>query len=230
MSGAHAVQIIDTQVNNEVIMKKILFLASLLMASLSAFGFDKIEEGVHYTVIKNAKPSDSPKLTEMFSLYCPHCLALEQFLKPAIEKLPEGTKFERSHVSFISGYSRDMQKATSKAYIYKNMQGEGENFVARMFTEAQKKGIRINTQERFNTALANAGLNVERSVWFENETVEAELKKMEDRQMNYLDVNAITGVPSLIVNDKYVVKISSIRKEDPVADLASVISQLLEME
>lgn len=207
-------------------MKKFLFCISFLILSFSVFSFEKIEEGVHYTVIDGAKESSSPKVTEMFSLYCPHCFRLEKFIHPLIDELPDEVEFERSHVSFVAGYSRNMQIETSKAYAFKVLQGESDEFVARMFDEVQGKGIKINTKEKFNSALKNAGIPVSDKAWAENEDVISLVNRMEDRQKDYLSKGAITGVPSLIVNDKYVIKLTSIRSQDPIGDLKSIINHL----
>lgn len=80
-------------------MKKIvtLFSALMLVFSVQAASF---EEGKHYKIL-DVEKSETPKVTEFFSFYCPHCYKFEAIVKSLKPALPKSVKFEKIHVAFM---------------------------------------------------------------------------------------------------------------------------------
>lgn len=92
-------------------MKKLFALFSMLMLSLSAHAA-QFKEGEHYKVL-DLEVSKKPLVTEFFSFYCPHCNTFEPVIQQLKKQLPEGTKLQKNHVSFMGG---NMGPSMSKAF------------------------------------------------------------------------------------------------------------------
>ncbi len=92
-------------------MKALFTLFSALLLSVSAHAA-KFEQGTHYKVL-DVEKSATPKVTEFFSFYCPHCYKFESVVENLKPALADGVKFEKVHVAFMGN---DMAVPMAKSY------------------------------------------------------------------------------------------------------------------
>ncbi len=90
--------------------KKLLALASVALLSFSVQAA-KFTEGDYYKVL-DLPQSGNPVVTEFFSFFCPHCNSFEPMIQQLKKTLPDNTKLQKNHVSFMGG---SMGPSMSKA-------------------------------------------------------------------------------------------------------------------
>lgn len=208
------------------------YIVSVLILVLGVFftqgaKANEYKEGVHYTVFEGAEKSEKPKLTEFFSIYCPHCYSFEKSVLPSVLPLIGDTEFERVHVNFVGGYSKNHQRAVTMGYVLSKEKGVEKHFVDSMFESIQGKNVKVNTKQKLTDAMVGSGINKETASDIVGLKVKyAEAVEMENKQEKYVNGGAVSGVPTFIVNDVYVLNFSALDKKDPLVDMAKLINYL----
>ena len=199
--------------------KTILMVAALLMAPLMANAAD-FKENVHYKVINQGPGSAKPEITEFFSFYCGHCFNFQKSVVPTIKKtLPEGVSFEQAHVEFIGG---PMGEQMSRAFAIAKQLGVTDKVEPALFSAIHEKRERFTSIDDIrNLFIANGVSGKDFDAAANSFMVNSQVAKMRKDTKNA----GIRGVPSLVVNDKYLVMTDNIKSYQEMLDIAYYLAQ-----
>ncbi|MDF2155092.1 thiol:disulfide interchange protein DsbA/DsbL [Vibrio sp. CAU 1672] len=184
-------------------MKKLLALFSMLMISLSA-NAAQFKEGEHYKVL-DLEAAKKPVVTEFFSFYCPHCNTFEPVIQQLKKQLPEGVKLQKNHVSFMGG---QMGMSMSKAYATMLALKIEDQMIPIMFNRIHnlRKGPRDDAELR--QIFLDGGVDAKKfDSAFNGFAVDSMVRRMDKQFEN----SGLTGVPAVIVNNKYLVQAQGIK-------------------
>ncbi len=197
-------------------MKKLFALAATLLLSVSAYAAP-FQAGVNYTTLKLPE-SAKPTVTEFFSFYCPHCYAFEPIIQELKSDLPKDVVFQKEHVSFMGG---SMGENMSKAYATMVELGVQDKLVPIMFNQIHKLNQAPQNIAELRQIFVNAGVSADQfNSVFNSFAVDSKVRRYDK---DFKD-SGLTGVPSVIVNNKYVVRTQSITS---VKQYISLVKYLL---
>ncbi|MFQ6372738.1 DsbA family protein [Shewanella sp. YIC-542] len=208
-------------------LKPILAAVVISVASLSAQAADFVE-GKHYTQIAN-KGSDTPKISEFFSFYCPHCYQMSQKYLPFIKSnlKPEVT-FESKHVDFMNSA---LGTEVMKSLAVMEQLGLEKQLANPMFAAVQgdadhsqpdhQHQSTINSRDDIKAIFAQAGVDAAKydEVADGNE-VNSTIKLWRQQQNDF----RIDSVPAFIVNDKYLINLSEMRSVKDLVDITNYLA------
>ena len=201
-------------------MKKIFILLTTLLF-LPVVNATEFKEGVHYEVIAE-QASAKPELAEYFSYYCPHCSTFEPIMVDVSERLADtDIQVEKNHVSFIGRHMGvEMQKAFATAELL-NVENDLSNA---MFTAIHQQKRRFASRDDIRNVFIDAGVDGSKfDAAINSFAVNGKVARMDK---NTEDMN-IRGVPALIVNDKYLINLGSIKNDSQFnANLVELIEYL----
>ncbi len=200
-------------------MKKLFALFSMLMLSLSAHAA-QFKEGEHYKVL-DLKASSKPVVTEFFSFYCPHCNSFEPVIQQLKEQLPEGVKLQKNHVSFMGG---KMGPSMSKAFATMVALKVEDQMIPVMFNRIHTLNKRPRNDAELRQIFLDEGVDANKyDSAFKGFAVDSMVRRM-DKQF---EESGLTGVPAVIVNNKYQVQAQSIKTID---EYFALVNYLLELK
>lgn len=200
-------------------MKKLFALFSMLMLSLSA-NAAQFKEGEHYKVL-DLEASSKPVVTEFFSFYCPHCNSFEPVIQQLKEQLPEGVKLQKNHVSFMGG---KMGPSMSKAFATMVALKIEDQMIPVMFNRIHNMRKAPRDDEELRQIFLDEGVDANKfDSAFKGFAVDSMLRRM-DKQF---EDSGLTGVPAVIVNNKYQVQAQSIKTMD---EYFALVNYLLELK
>ncbi|WGW00410.1 thiol:disulfide interchange protein DsbA/DsbL [Vibrio sp. YMD68] len=184
-------------------MKKLFAIFATLMLSITAHAA-QFEEGTHYKVL-DLEPSKKPIVTEFFSFYCPHCHSLEPVIEQMKQQLPEGAKLLKSHVSFMGG---SMGKPVSKAYATMIALKVEDKMVPVLFNRIHNMGKPPKNEEELRQIFLDEGVDGKKyDAAYNGFAVDSMVRRF-DKQFQD---SGLTGVPALVVNNRYLVQAQSIK-------------------
>ncbi|MGD8559065.1 MAG: thiol:disulfide interchange protein DsbA/DsbL [Gammaproteobacteria bacterium] len=156
------------------------------------------KEKIHYERVLPAQPTttdDKVEVVEMFWYGCPHCNALEPYVKRWEKKMPAEAKFVRMPAIF-----RPMWELHARAYYTAEILGVLDKTHSAMFAAIHQQKRRLDTQEALQKFFAEHGVSKEDfDRVFRSFAVEAKIRRAKDMSQRY----GIQGVPALVVNGKY---------------------------
>ncbi|MUK71430.1 thiol:disulfide interchange protein DsbA/DsbL [Aliivibrio fischeri] len=199
-------------------MKKLFVFLSAVMFAFSVQA-TQFEEGKYYQVLDVAK-STQPKVTEFFSFYCPHCYKFEAViknLKPALEK---SVKFEKVHVAFMGN---DMAVPMAKSYATMVVLGVEDKMVPAMFKQIHELGQRPKNKDELRQVFINNGIDPDK---YDEAYNGAAVNAMQRKFDIQFEASTLTGVPGVLVNNKYIVKPNAIRSYDEYNQLVNYLLTL----
>lgn len=200
-------------------MKKLFALFSMLMLSLSAQAA-QFNEGEHYKVL-DLEASNKPVVTEFFSFYCPHCNSFEPIIQQLKKQLPEGVKLQKNHVSFMGG---SMGPSMSKAFSTMVALKVEDKMVPVMFNRIHNLRKAPRDDAELRQIFLDEGVDEKKfDSAFKGFAVDSMVRRM-DKQF---EDSGLTGVPAVIVNNKYLVQAQSIKTMD---EYFALVNYLLELK
>ncbi|KAA5737616.1 thiol:disulfide interchange protein DsbA/DsbL, partial [Acinetobacter baumannii] len=200
-------------------MKKLFALFSMLMLSLSAQAA-QFNEGEHYKVL-DLEASNKPVVTEFFSFYCPHCNSFEPIIQQLKKQLPEGVKLQKNHVSFMGG---SMGPTMSKAFATMVALKVEDKMVPVMFNRIHNLRKAPRDDAELRQIFLDEGVDEKKfDSAFKGFAVDSMVRRM-DKQF---EDSGLTGVPAVIVNNKYLVQAQSIKTMD---EYFALVNYLLELK
>ncbi|AEX23546.1 MULTISPECIES: thiol:disulfide interchange protein DsbA/DsbL [Vibrio] len=200
-------------------MKKLFALFSMLMLSLSAQAA-QFNEGEHYKVL-DLEASNKPVVTEFFSFYCPHCNSFEPIIQQLKKQLPEGVKLQKNHVSFMGG---SMGPSMSKAFATMVALKVEDKMVPVMFNRIHNLRKAPRDDAELRQIFLDEGVDEKKfDSAFKGFAVDSMVRRM-DKQF---EDSGLTGVPAVIVNNKYLVQAQSIKTMD---EYFALVNYLLELK
>ena len=199
-------------------MKKLFAFFSLIMLSLSAHAA-KFNEGEHYKVL-DLEASKKPLVTEFFSFYCPHCHSFEPIIVQLKQQLPKDAKLQKNHVSFMGG---NMGLPMSKAYATMIALDAEDNMVPAMFAKIHEKQQTPRNEAELRQIFIDNGIDAKKFDAAYNGFAVNSMQKRFDKQF---DASTLTGVPGVLVNNKYIVKPDQIKSYEEYNQLVNYLLTL----
>lgn len=176
-------------------MKKIFALLSTILFSF-AVNAAQFEEGKHYQEL-DTQASSKPIVTEYFSFYCPHCYGFEPVMQQLKGNLIEGAKFQKAHASFMGGH---MGPSMAKAYATMVALKVEDKMVPVMFRQVQDLKQPPKNDAELRQIFVDNGIDgAKYDAAFNGFAVES----MQRRYDKGFKDAGLRGVPSVIVNNKY---------------------------
>lgn len=199
-------------------MKKLFALVVTLMVSLSAHAA-QFSQGQHYKVL-DLEPSKKPTVTEFFSFYCPHCHSMEPIIQQLKAQLPEDARLLKSHVSFMGG---NMGLSMSKAYATMVALKVEDKMTPVMFNRIHNMRKAPKNDEELRQMFLDEGVDAKKfDAAFNGFAVDSMVRRF-DKQFKD---SGLTGVPAVVVNNKYLVEAGSISSIDEYFALVNYLLTL----
>ena len=201
-------------------LKRFLCVLALgfLAAGGSAHAAQQFEEGVAYTVLKTAIPTDDPgrvEVVEFFWYGCPHCYEFDPYLEKWVKTLPKDVVFKR-----IPAPLNNVWGIAARVYYTLQSIGEGEKLHTQLFDAIHRDGLRLTNERALLEWLGKHGVDTKKfSAAYRSFAVESQLK----RAKQISEESGIEGVPALMVNGKYIVPGQAAERMLAIAD--SLIAQ-----
>ncbi|EGA66390.1 thiol:disulfide interchange protein DsbA/DsbL [Vibrio brasiliensis] len=199
-------------------MKKLITLFSALMLSLSV-NAAQFEEGTHYKVL-DVEKSPTPKVTEFFSFYCPHCYKFEPVVEQLKANLPAEAKLEKVHVAFMGS---NMAVPMAKSYATMVALDAEETMVPAMFKQIHELKSPPKDEQALRQIFIDNGIDAKKFDSAYNSFVVNSMQRGFDKQFNK---STLTGVPGVLVNNKYIVKADKIRSYEEYNQLVNYLLTL----
>jgi thiol:disulfide interchange protein DsbA len=207
-------------------MKKMIKAILILLASLLPFAAIATPlayvEGVHYkpTAQRIATSDDNViEVIELFSYSCPHCFNLDPQVQKWEKTLPENVSF--SHVPAIF---RDSWLQLARVFYAAEVTGDIATLHPAIFNAIHVEKRRLENEQQLLDFVAEQGIDAE---MFAKTMSSFSVKGKVKKALLLSQSSGITGVPSMIVNGKYIV-------DAPMAggmvELLKVVDFLIEQE
>jgi protein dithiol oxidoreductase (disulfide-forming) len=183
------------------------------------------KEGQHYKSF-DIPASSTPKAVEFFSVLCPHCYQFESVIH-FLEKEITGLHIAKIHVNFMRSAPVKVQDELSKVLIIGKMFGFESAFVHAAFEFVHTKKQRFNTPKQvwdFARFFSPAPLDLEKVA--KSELITKEIAKWHELSAKMSEIKAVTGVPTLVINNRFVPISNSVNSNDEYKQL---IAYLLSM-
>ncbi len=176
-------------------MKKISqsFLFVLLFFSVSAFSDQA------YKAISPALPTSNPDKVEVIEFFwygCPHCYHFEPYVQKWLKSKPENVEFKKVPAIFRPSWS-----AHARAYYAAKLLGVEPQFTKALFDALHKDRKKIYSQKQIIDFVKSIGINADD---FKDAMSSFAVETKMRRAIQLLKSYAITGVPAIAVNGKYI--------------------------
>lgn len=196
-------------------MKKLFALAATLLLSLSAHAA-QFSEGEHYKVL-DLEASKKPVVNEFFSFYCPHCNSFEPIIEQLKTKLPTGVKLNKNHVSFMGG---PMGKSMSKAYATMIALKVEDKMVPILFNRIHTMRKAPKDDAELRQIFLDEGIDAAKyDAAFNGFAVDSMVRRSDKAFKD----SGLSGVPAVIVNNRYLVEAQSIKSIDEYFELVNFL-------
>ena len=196
-------------------MKKLFALVATVMLSLSV-NAAQFKEGEHYKILE-LEASQKPTVTEFFSFFCPHCNTFEPIIQQLKAQLPEDAKFQKVHVSFMGG---SMGEPMSKAYATMVALKAESKMMPVMFNRIHKMRKPPQNEQDLRQIFLDEDIDAKKfDAAFNGFAVDSMARRF-DKQF---EQSGLTGVPAVIVNNKYLVEAQDLKTIDEYFELVNFL-------
>jgi len=202
-------------------IKKSLLLLFLLFLSPTLLMAEQYSEGIEYT--KYGKPfpvstGDKIEVREIFWYGCPHCYYLEEPLNKWLNNgIPANAEFVR-----MPGIFRDSWVPHARAYYAFDALGQSKELHHAMMNVMHVKKQKLMTEDQIADFIATQGVDRKAFIDAYNSfSVDSLSRQAQIMTKRY----GITGVPSLIVDGRYLVSSSLAGGHE---EMLSVVNYLVE--
>lgn len=201
-------------------MKNLIVFAFLMIASVTLQA-EAFKAGEHYKELsqQSAVADGDVEVLEFFWYGCPHCYTFEPYIKSWEKTKPANVEFVRLPTIF-----RPDWEVQAKAYYALSIMGEVENIHGKIFDAIHKDKKRLNTIELMSEFVEKNGVNRQQFLKEYNSfAVDGMVRKVKRKQKQY----QIQGVPSVVINGKYLISGSMAGSYD---NMIKIINYLIEKE
>jgi thiol:disulfide interchange protein DsbA len=189
------------------LLRKILLALSLgLIAATASASSTNPENGKEYKVLARPQPAETGKkveVIEFFGYFCPHCRAFEPYLADWVKKQGDNILFKRIHVNFHDLVTQQ------KLYYTLDALGKTEELHAKVFEAFHVDRNQLRSDADVAAFVVKNGLDKQK--FFEVYNSFAIMSKL-SRTAQLQDAFQIGGVPTIIVDGRYVTSIDDVRK------------------
>ncbi|MBU2897619.1 thiol:disulfide interchange protein DsbA/DsbL [Vibrio hepatarius] len=196
-------------------MKKLFALVATVMLSMSV-NAAQFKEGDHYKTLE-LEASKKPTVTEFFSFFCPHCNTFEPIIQQLKAQLPEDAKFQKVHVSFMGG---SMGGPMSKAYATMVALKAESKMIPVMFNRIHNMHKPPQNEQELRQIFLDEGIDAKKfDAAFKGFAVDSMVRRF-NKQFTQ---SGLSGVPAVIVNNKYLVEAQGLKTIDEYIELVNFL-------
>lgn len=177
-------------------MKKSLIFLLLMMSSVAIQAAD-FTEGVNYKKVAPQSTDTGSKIEvlEFFWYGCPHCYSFEPYIKAWKKTKPANVEFVRVPAIF-----RPDWEVQARTYYALSDMGVIEDLHGKIFTAIHKNKKRLNKKTSITDFVVSNGVDRKKfEAAYNSFSVDSMVRKAKKKQTAY----QIQGVPSIVVNGKY---------------------------
>ena len=160
--------------------------------------------GKDYLVISPAQPTDTGnkiEVVEVFSYMCSHCHEFEPKVAAWVKTLPADTQFRRMPVVF----GRASWELLARTYFSLESVGEIEKVHPNIFKAIHEEQVTLVQKDVLFDWVEKQGIDRKKfSAAFDSFSMGGKIQRSNQRAQSY----GITGVPSIVVDGKYMVSTS----------------------
>lgn len=173
------------------------FLLTLFGALIAAQAW-AIDEGIEYTKLAQAQPTDTGEKVEVLEIFwygCPHCYQLEPFLDKWVETMPSSAQFRRMPAVLGPHW-----EPHARAFYAAELMGVLETLHKPLFEAIHGKKRKIMTREQLADFAAELGIDRGKFLEaYDSFFVNMKVRRSAEMGRRY----GLDGVPSVVVNGKY---------------------------
>ncbi|MBM5572428.1 MULTISPECIES: thiol:disulfide interchange protein DsbA/DsbL [Deefgea] len=199
-------------------IKTVVLAASLLSAS-SAFAFT---EGKDFKALSKPMPvavAGKQEVIEFFWYGCPHCYAVEPHVEAWAAKLPKDVNFRRVHVMWDG---RNDMEGHAKIFLALQALGLDGKHQQAVMKAIQTDRIELRNEAKLLEWVKSQGIDVAKfKAVYNGFSTNAQLKNLAAMTRDY----QIDGVPTFIVNGKWVTSPAMVGAED--ATITKMLDELI---
>jgi protein dithiol oxidoreductase (disulfide-forming) len=200
-----------------------LLFASVQFFSIQASFAEEYSEGIEYEALLPSRSTSTPQAVEVIEFFwygCPHCFRLEPYLQKWVPKQAnKPVKF--IHIPAV--FSPRWEFHARAFYTAKALQISEQSHLA-LFNEIHLKRKDINTEHKLMKFFSRFGITDRKfKRAYNSPYVDGRVKKAKKLTQKY----KISGVPSLIINGKYV---TSASQAGTNSAMIGILDQLVEQE
>ena len=192
-------------------------LVFLLTALLLPAAIWAADEGIDYTVLKPAQPTetgDQVEVLEVFWYGCPHCWHLEPVMEQWLATKPAGVAFRRMPAT------GPRWEPHARAYYAAESLGKLDVFHDALFKAMQVQKRPIMKEDDLVKFAGEVGIDPEEfRTAYNSFYVEARVRKADEMGRRY----GIDGVPALIINGKYRTSPSQTGGQDRLVEVLNTL-------
>tara|TARA_R110001606_G_scaffold399310_1_gene584674 strand:- start:6072 stop:6701 length:630 start_codon:yes stop_codon:yes gene_type:complete len=181
-------------------IKAILILGASLLPLVSMAAPLVYVEGVHYKPTAQRIATSDEKVVEvieLFSYSCPHCFHLDPQVQEWEKTLPANVTFNRVPAIF-----RDSWLQLARVFYAAEATGDLAKLHSVIFNAIHVEKRRLQTEDQLLDFIAEQGIDRDMfAKTMDSFSVKAKVKKA----LLLSQTSGITGVPSMMVNGKYIV-------------------------
>ena len=169
-----------------------------------SLGFGGSASGEPYIALDKSDGSGEVEVVYFFSYECPHCRSFDDLVDGWQSRLPDGAVFRRIHVAYSTS-----NRLLAKAHRALERHDAFDANHRRLFRALQDRNRRFATPD----ALAQFvdGFGVDRDAFLRSLTSTRTAREVDAGERRFLSLG-LTGVPALVVDDKYIVNMDVGRK------------------
>lgn len=179
-------------------MRKVVLLFFTLFFVLVTNAQAAWDEGIEYRVIKPPVPTQTGSKIEVVELFwygCPHCFHLEPLIKQWKKNKPANVEFVRIPAIFSKHW-----ELLAKAFYTAEVLGVLDKIHTPLFDEIHVRKKHLNNKSELKAFFVKHGVKAEDfDNTFDSFMVNIKVNRARDLSKRY----GIDGVPSLVVNGKY---------------------------
>jgi len=180
-------------------MKRLLLPVLFFMLALPSAWAEDFTEGVDYTTIASPVRTSNPDkivVTELFWYGCPHCFRFEPYAVKWKKTMADDVVFEQIPATLNPSWVNH-----ARAYYALQLIGKIDLVHAQIFNAIHIKNKRLSNRDNIADFVAKFGVDKQQfKDAFNSFPVETKLRKNGKKERTY----GVTGVPSIIVNGKYI--------------------------
>jgi len=181
----------------------------------------QLAAGKDYIVIEPALGSDNPasiEVIEFFSYGCPHCSDLHTPISKWAARLPADVTFKRVPVGFGNPYYQNL----AKLYYALEAIGELQKLDSSVFHAIHEKGLKLIDDKSILEWVTAQGVDAKKFSDAYNSFGVVSKTKRADQMVQ---ASKIRGVPSLVVDGRYLVATQNIKTQ---ADLLAQTDKVID--
>jgi thiol:disulfide interchange protein DsbA len=199
-------------------MKKLMTALMLLVSTTVMAGTP--QNGTEFTQTTQVMPTDNPakiEVTELFWYGCPHCYVLEPQLAAWVKALPKDVTFKR-----VPGLPRPDWAPMAKAFYVMEALGLSEKLHSKLFDALHKQKAFLPNDEKATIDWITKESGLDRKK-VETEFNSFSLNTKLNQAVQIFRASGATGVPSLIIDGKYITSVTMAGGNQEVLNVANYI-------